>query len=106
METLVLMVHASGLPQLELQQLELVDYNYVQMQLLTYQHIQDVLHFQPKQLAPPQEPPAFLKPYAHHIQYRLAVCKDQMVYVSGQQQPQQLQLAHQFVDSNYAQIPY
>ena len=100
------MVHASGLPQLELKPLEPVDYNYVPMPLLTCPHIQDVLHFQPKQLAPPQEPPAFLKPHAHHIQYRLVVFREQMVYVSGQQQPLQLQLAHQFVDSNYAQIPY
>ena len=110
-ETLVLMAHASGLSQLEFPPLELVDYNYVLTQLQTCQHTLDVLHFQLRLLAPPLEQPVFLKPHAHHTQYKLVAFKEQMEFASGQQ-PQRLQLIqlllplHQFADLNYAQIPY
>ena len=61
------MVHAFGLLLLILQLKEFADSSYVQMLLQTHQHIQDVFHFRPQQLAPHQELPVLPKLLALHI---------------------------------------
>ena len=65
-EMLETMVLVSGLLRLELQQQELADFNYVQMQLQTSQHILDVLHLQLQQPVQPQGQPVFNNPHAHN----------------------------------------
>ena len=98
-----LMVHASMLPLLVHQQQELVDYNYVQMQLLqqpqVFQLTQDVSDFLHLHLAQHLELDVFHILLVDPTQSKLVVFKEQMEFVSGlqQQQIQQqvLQLQHQ-----------